>query len=99
VNGAEEVLLLDARPQSFWEGEQSHKASSRIPQPRGRARSPSRSISSVTAGSPTGAAIVSAEDARRLAEARGFTGAEALVSFCNIGHWTATNCDSAAVSH
>jgi Rhodanese-related sulfurtransferase len=34
---------------------------------------------------------VDAEAARALAEREGFTREDALVSFCNTGHWAATN--------
>lgn len=85
ANGGREALLLDARPQSFWEGDQSHPAAARP------GTLPQSQYFEHDSWFSEGPAIVSAEDARRLAEAQGFTGAQTLVSFCNTGHWAATN--------
>lgn len=85
VGGEGEALLLDARPEEFWAGNRAHGAAARpgtLPQSRYFEHSGWFS---------DGPAIVNAEDARRLAEAQGFSEAETLVSFCNTGHWAATN--------
>ena len=85
VNGAESAVLLDARPESFWAGEQAHAAAARpgtLPQSRYFEHS-----SWFGAGSAT----IDAETVRKLATDAGFTSGEQLVSFCNTGHWAATN--------
>ncbi|RDC71270.1 sulfurtransferase [Rhodovulum sp. 12E13] len=85
VGGEADALLLDARPQAFWEGNRSHAAAARpgtLPQSR---------YFEHAGWFSDGPAIVNADSARRLAEAEGLVGAETLVSFCNTGHWAATN--------
>jgi thiosulfate/3-mercaptopyruvate sulfurtransferase len=79
------ALLLDARPKSFWEGNAAHPSAARpgtLPQSRYFEHS------NWFSGGPS---IVNADAARQLATDQGFTGAEELVSFCNTGHWAATN--------
>ena len=79
------ALLLDARPQSFWEGEDAHPSAARPGTlPQSRYFEHSNWFSS-------GPSIVNADAARQLAADQGFTGQEELVSFCNTGHWAATN--------
>lgn len=85
VGGSGDALLLDARPESFWQGNRSHPAAARP------GTLPQSEYFEHDSWFSDGPAIVSAADARRLAEAQGFTGAETLVSFCNTGHWAATN--------
>ena len=85
VGGEGEALLLDARPEAFWAGDRAHGAAARpgtLPQSR---------YFEHAGWFSDGPAIVNAEDARRLADAEGFSEAETLVSFCNTGHWAATN--------
>jgi thiosulfate/3-mercaptopyruvate sulfurtransferase len=85
VGGRNEALLLDARPESFWNGDQSHAAAARpgtLPQSRYFEHS------NWFSGGP---AIVNASAARQLAADQGLAAAEQLVSFCNTGHWAATN--------
>ncbi len=79
------ALLLDARPQSFWEGDTAHPAAARpgtLPQSRYFEHSNWFS---------NGPSIVNPDAARQLAADQGLSGAEELVSFCNTGHWAATN--------
>ncbi|MFU8882653.1 MAG: sulfurtransferase [Rhodobacterales bacterium] len=79
------ALLLDARPQSFWEGDAAHPSAARpgtLPQSRYFEHS------NWFSNDPS---IVNADAARQLAADQGFTGAKDLVSFCNTGHWAATN--------
>ncbi|MFN3661420.1 sulfurtransferase [Yoonia sp.] len=79
------ALLLDARPQSFWEGEDAHPSAARPGTlPQSQYFEHSNWFSS-------GPSIVNADAARQLAADQGFTGQEELVSFCNTGHWAATN--------
>ncbi|MCV2875048.1 rhodanese-like domain-containing protein [Rhodobacteraceae bacterium XHP0102] len=85
ISGESNGLLLDARPESFWNGDQSHPAAARpgtLPQSQYFVHS---------SWFDNGPAIVDAEAARALADAQGFSEAETLVSFCNTGHWAATN--------
>ncbi|ETW11961.1 rhodanese domain-containing protein [Roseivivax marinus] len=81
----DDTLLLDARPESFWNGEQSHPAAAKpgtLPQ--------SQYFEHANWFS-SGPAIIDAEAARQLAEENELTGADNLISFCNTGHWAATN--------
>lgn len=85
VNGERSGRLVDARPASFYNGEQAHPAAARpgtIPQ------SEYFTHSGWFSGGP---AIVDAAAARKLAADNGFRQDEALVSFCNTGHWASTN--------
>jgi thiosulfate/3-mercaptopyruvate sulfurtransferase len=85
VEGEEQATLIDARPESFWAGRQSHGAAARpgtLPQSRYFTHS------NWFGGGP---AIVDADAARALAEREGYAGDETLISFCNTGHWAATN--------
>jgi len=85
VEGDAQATLLDARPESFWAGRDAHGEAARpgtLPQSRYFTHS------SWFGGGP---AIIDAEAARALAEAEGYAGDETLISFCNTGHWAATN--------
>lgn len=85
ISGEDEALLLDARPESFWAGEEMHAAAARP------GTLPQSEYFTHSGWFDAGPAIVDAEAARRLAEEAGLTGAETLISFCNTGHWAATN--------
>ena len=85
VDGEAEALLLDARPEAFWAGDESHKAAARpgtLPQSEYFAH---------TGWFDSGPAIVDASAARTLAKENGLTDEETLISFCNTGHWASTN--------
>lgn len=85
VDGEAEATLLDARPQSFWEGKEMHDAAARpgtIPQSE---------YFTHTGWFASGPAIVDASAAGELARRSGFTDDQRLISFCNTGHWAATN--------
>ncbi len=85
LNGEDEALLLDARPESFWNGEQAHAAAAKpgtIPQSE---------YFEHAGWFSDGPAIVDAKAARDLAAEQDFTGTAAIISFCNTGHWAATN--------
>jgi thiosulfate/3-mercaptopyruvate sulfurtransferase len=85
LDGNDKALLLDARPEAFWSGETAHPAAARpgtLPQSR---------YFEHAGWFNDGPAIVDAAAVRQLAEAEGFTGQEQVVSFCNTGHWAATN--------
>ena len=84
VEGQAEATLLDARPESFWAGEETHPAAARpgtLPQSRYFTHT----------GWFSSPAIVDGAAARALAEENGLTDDHALISFCNTGHWAATN--------
>jgi len=85
VEGRDDALLLDARPEEFWSGQTAHGAAAR---PGTLPQSKYFEHAGWFGGGP---AIVDAEAARSLAAAQGFTGEEQIVSFCNTGHWAATN--------
>jgi thiosulfate/3-mercaptopyruvate sulfurtransferase len=84
VEGGTQATLLDARPQSFWAGQEMHPAAARpgtLPQ----------SEYFTHTGWFSSPAIVDPAAARALAEKNGYAEDEALISFCNTGHWAATN--------
>lgn len=85
VEGRAEATLLDARPESFWAGEQRHQAAARP------GTLPQSQYFTHTGWFSSGPAIVDAAAARALAEKNGFADDETLISFCNTGHWAATN--------
>lgn len=78
--------LIDARPQSFWEGNAKHAAAARpgtLPQSRYFTHS-----NWFGADEP---ALIQPSLVEELAAANGFAPGDELVSFCNTGHWAATN--------
>ncbi len=85
LDGKDEALLLDARPASFWKGETSHPAAARP------GTLPQSEYFTHSGWFSDGPAIVNAQAARDLAQKNGFTEADQLISFCNTGHWAATN--------
>ncbi len=85
VEGAREAELIDARPESFWKGEEAHEAATRpgtIPQSQYLVHS------TWFTDSPT---EIDAAAAQALAAEAGYVPGDRLVSFCNTGHWAATN--------
>ena len=85
VDGDAQATLVDARPESFWAGEESHPAAARpgtLPQSRYFTHS---------GWFEDGPAIIDAAAARTLAAENGFADGQTLISFCNTGHWAATN--------
>ena len=85
VQGEGTVRLIDARPEAFYKGETAHPGAAR---PGTLPQSEYFTHSGWFAGGP---AIIDAKDAQRLAIESGFKQGDALVSFCNTGHWAATN--------
>ncbi|PWR00964.1 sulfurtransferase [Meridianimarinicoccus roseus] len=85
VAGDEEALLLDARPEEFWSGKTAHAAAAK---PGTLPQSQYFTHSGWFDGGP---AIVDADAARALAAEKGYTSETEIVSFCNTGHWAATN--------
>lgn len=85
VEGETEATLIDARPEAFWAGRQAHGAAARpgtLPQSRYFTHSN---------WFRNGPAIVDAASARALARDAGYADDATLISFCNTGHWAATN--------
>jgi len=85
VNGEQEATLIDARPESFWNGEQSHPAAAK---PGTLPQSQYFTHSNWFSDRPV---IVDAQSARALAVENGLDTGAPIVSFCNSGHWAATN--------
>ncbi|MEL7298802.1 MAG: rhodanese-like domain-containing protein [Pseudomonadota bacterium] len=85
VNGGDEALLLDARPESFWSGEQAHPAAARA------GTLPQSEYFEHASWFDGGPAIIDPAAAQALAAERNFDGQSQIVSFCNTGHWAATN--------
>ena len=85
VEGDTQATLVDARPESFWAGEDAHPAAAR---PGTLPQSEYFTHSNWFSDDPT---LIEASAARALAEEGGFASDETLISFCNTGHWAATN--------
>ena len=85
VNGETKAKLVDARPESFWNGEEAHAAAARpATLPQSQLFTHSRWFSS-------NPALIDAAGAKALAQSGGYAPTDSLVSFCNTGHWAATN--------
>jgi thiosulfate/3-mercaptopyruvate sulfurtransferase len=85
VNGTSKATLIDSRPEAFYTGETAHAAASRPGTlPHAKLFTHSNWFSS-------GPAIVEAAAAERLVAEAGLADGQTLVSFCNTGHWAATN--------
>lgn len=78
-------LLLDARPESFWAGKDAHAAAAK---PGTLPQSEYFEHASWFSDGPT---IIDASAAQSLASAEGLSDADSIISFCNTGHWAATN--------
>lgn len=86
IDGRESAQLVDARPEAFWKGETKHGAAARpgtLPQ--------SRYFTHTSWFGADAPARIDPARIRELAEEQGFTEGDSLVSFCNTGHWAATN--------
>jgi thiosulfate/3-mercaptopyruvate sulfurtransferase len=86
VEGREEATLVDARPEAFWKGETKHGAAARpgtIPQ--------SRYFTHDRWFGADEPSLIKPDLVRQLAAENGFEQGDRLVSFCNTGHWAATN--------
>ncbi len=86
TRGEVDALLLDARPDDFYQGRKSHGAAARpgtLPGAENLVYS-----SFFSEGSP---AMSDIADPASLREQLGIKDGEEVVSFCNTGHWAATN--------
>lgn len=85
VEGDQQGSLVDARPEEFWNGTKAHPAAARpgtLPQSKYLVHS------TWFTSSPT---EIDADAAQALAAEAGYGPDDSLVSFCNTGHWAATN--------
>ena len=85
VDGSAEATLVDARPEGFWNGEQAHPAAAK---PGTLPQSQYFTHSNWFGDKPV---IVDAAAAQQLAKDAGLSDSDTIVSFCNTGHWAATN--------
>ncbi|MCA0940037.1 sulfurtransferase [Salipiger pacificus] len=86
VDGGHEALLLDARPAAFFEGKKAHGAAAKP------GTLPGAENYAYTQFFQSGAtAIGQISDVQALKASLGITEGEEIVSFCNTGHWAATN--------
>ncbi|WP_353474431.1 rhodanese-like domain-containing protein [Salipiger sp. H15] len=86
VDGGHEAVLLDARPAPFFEGKKAHAAAAKPGTLPGAQSYP------YTQFFQSGAtAIGQISDVQALKASLGVTEGEEIVSFCNTGHWAATN--------
>jgi thiosulfate/3-mercaptopyruvate sulfurtransferase len=84
--GKEDVRLLDARPASFFLGETRHTA----------AKTPgtlvgAKNVDQAVWFAKGSGALLPASDVKRIAQESGVQTDQPTVSFCNTGHWAATN--------
>lgn len=86
TRGEVDALLLDARPEDFYQGRKSHDAAARPGTLPGAANLEYTSF--FDQGSP---AMSQTTDSASLLEKLGVKEGEEIVSFCNTGHWAATN--------
>ncbi|TVR10283.1 MAG: sulfurtransferase [Salinarimonadaceae bacterium] len=85
VEGEADATLIDARPEAFYRGETAAPAAARP------GTLPHAKIFTHSRWFDSGPAIVNASAARRLVEENGLDNGDTIVSFCNTGHWAATN--------
>ena len=77
--------LLDARPRAFFEGETRHAAAS-TPGTIVGAQNVSHDVWFSKSG-----AMLTGDEVRRVAQQAGIQTDQPTISFCNTGHWAATN--------
>ena len=86
VAGQTQSKLVDARPPAFFNGEKAHDAAARPGTLPGAQNTPYTGFFSV------GATAINANiDASALKTNLNIQAGDAVVSFCNTGHWAATN--------
>jgi thiosulfate/3-mercaptopyruvate sulfurtransferase len=86
VIGNSNVRLLDARPAAFFNGETRHAA----------AKTPgtlvgAKNVDQAVWFAKGSGALLPASDVQRIAQEKGVQTDQPTVSFCNTGHWAATN--------
>ena len=85
VNGQETAVLVDARPAAFYEGKKAHDAAARPGTLPGAVNLAHSSFFK------EGTRVVDGTSAAEIAKTLGLTPGEEIVSFCNTGHWAATD--------
>lgn len=85
VEGAHEAVLIDARPAPYFNGEKAHGAAKRP----GTLPGAQNVVHSTWFDN--GTKIVDQKTAAELTAALGLTPGREIVSFCNTGHWAATD--------
>ena len=85
VDGTVNATLIDARPESFHKGKKQHPAAARP------GTLPKSGIFPHTQWFQAGATIHKESEANKILQAAGFKSDKKLISFCNTGHWAATN--------
>jgi len=85
VDGSADAKLIDARPNDFYKGKKQHPAAARP------GTLPKSGVFPHTQWFQAGATIHEESKANKILQAAGFTSDKKLVSFCNTGHWAATN--------
>lgn len=90
VAGETEAMLIDARPTAFFEGRKKHDAASWAGTLKDALNL--EHVAWFTTATGQGAAFeADPETIRALARETGWTPGEPVVSFCNTGHWAASN--------
>lgn len=85
VGGSDSATLIDARPLDFFEGRSAHGAAARPGTLPGAVNVTHSSFFT------DGGRIVDAAEARGIVERLGLRSDAPVVSFCNTGHWAATD--------
>lgn len=78
--------LLDARPARFFSGETRHTAASTPGTIAG-----AKNVDNAVWFAPKSGALLDAPQVQSIAQAQGIDTTQPTVSFCNTGHWAATN--------
>lgn len=86
VAGKMKAVLVDARPQEFYDGEKAHDAAKRPGTLPGAKNLPHAGFFD-----PDKTTINQIGDVAALKASLGIDDGEEVVSFCNTGHWAATN--------
>lgn len=86
TSGESEAVLVDARPAEFFEGKAAHDVAERPGTLPG-----AKNLSHTTFFRPGATAIGAIEDVDALKTRLGIDEGEEVVSFCNTGHWAATD--------
>jgi thiosulfate/3-mercaptopyruvate sulfurtransferase len=83
---AGKTVLLDARPAAFFNGETRHAAAARPGTIVG-----AKNVDNAVWFAPQSGALRSTPEVQKIAQDRGIDTTQPTVSFCNTGHWAATN--------
>jgi thiosulfate/3-mercaptopyruvate sulfurtransferase len=83
---AQRGLLLDARPARFFTGQTRHVAASTPGTIAG-----ARNVDNAVWFAPRSGALLDTAQVQKVAQEQGLAGGQPTVSFCNTGHWAATN--------